>query len=183
MVLAVIDNPIYFAIFLFVVLVVLFYYVEHILPKRNLKIVKAKVNEFLKQEYIHAKVIDSQKKSYDFYFQIDEVRYFIKVLTLPIAGELVSYNKTSWQIHYGGGKRPGKTFTKKRPIPELSSFVLFDPKYDSGKIKKVLIVYPDAHNLLQWVNESEMVILEPKINVHGIKVVRFNKFFESFKVL
>jgi hypothetical protein len=176
-------NPIYFALFLFVLLVILFYYVEHVLPKRNLKRVKVKVNEFLKAEYIHAKVIDPHKKSYDFLFQIDETKYFIRVLSLPMSGELVCFNKTSWQIHYGGGKRPGKTFTKKKPIPELNSFILFDPKIESGKYKKILIVYPDAHNLLQWVNESEMIILEPKTNVHGIKVVTFQKFFESFKIL
>ena len=161
---------------------ILFFVFDVYLPKKNIKIVKTHMNSYLKENYINMKVIDGHNKTYDFMFNIDDVSYYIRVLTLPSSAELVVNNKTAWQINYGGAKRMGKSFTKKRPIPELNTFILFDPKGDK-KVKKIVVVYPDAHNLLQWVNESEMVIIEPKTNVHGVKVVTYKNLFDKFKIL
>jgi len=176
-------NPIYFFVGFIVLAVAFMIFVDYHQPKETAKKIKKELVDFFKEREKTIKISDSHNKIFDFSFSLNETSYVFKIITVPASSEIVVQNKTSWQLNYGGGKRPGKTFPFKKPLPDINPFVLFEPRTKNVKYKKILIVYPNAHNLLKWVNESEMVIMDAKTHAYGIKVIRYPDLLEHFDLL
>jgi len=118
-------------------------------------------------------------KFYDYCFENQGTQYLIKVLPFDLHHELIITNKYYWCMNADlkGWKRS--------TIPDLFSgvkqFVDFMPKTDL-KVVKIALIMPDCHNIIRYLNESDVAKVNPKDLVYGVyfvKAVELHHFFQK----
>ncbi|MDF2700753.1 MAG: hypothetical protein K0Q49_2316 [Haloplasmataceae bacterium] len=114
------------------------------------------------------KISLNNNRNYDIFLELNETIYLIKVICISKEHEIVITNKTTWIIN----NRKSTPNIKNR-ITGIKEFIEY--RLETNKlVKKVAILYPSAYKVLKYINENEMVIVNPKIDVHGCKIIQFN---------
>jgi hypothetical protein len=116
---------------------------------------------------------DSRNQPYDFAFEKDGFVYFVKVIVIPKYAEIVINSKTTWELRYGAGNTPGKIQPIKKYLPGIAPFMNYPV---DEQTKKIAVLTPDAKKKVKYINENEIVFVEPHTNVYGIQLLNESEF-------
>ena len=134
--------------------------------KPNPKQVIEDIEKTLKDNNIDYTIELSENKNYSFILTVNNKKYIVLVLPIEKFAEVTINNVTTWEMHYGAGDKPGKAQPYKTRIPEIPSFMNTESEYD-----KIVLVQPDAKQIVYWKNENEIVFVEPNTKVYGVNVL------------
>lgn len=81
--------------------------------------------------------------------------YQLLFYKIPFSQELTINSKLIWEIHYAGGSR-----------------LINQTHFLSSKQPKIVIIYPSAIKIKRYINENEMVFVEPNDFFHNMHVIR-----------
>lgn len=160
-----------FAFFVLLALVMILY-VYHIYPKKALRKVVDEVTQIMGQNSVEYRLELIKNKVCDFQLETQDALIIFKVVTLSGGTEIQINNKTMWQLNQG--MTLGKAPQSQKMLSGIASFMNAEFMADKP-IQKMVIVYPNAHNILMYINECEMVFVNPNTNVHGVKVIRYKE--------
>jgi hypothetical protein len=96
--------------------------------KPNPRHLKEEVEEILKASNIEYEISDPISKNYTFDLKINNQTYTVLVLPIEKHAEVTINNFNTWEMHYGGGDRPGKAQPYKQMIAEIPAFNRGDTK-------------------------------------------------------
>ncbi len=152
-------------------------------PSRQKKQIHKHLLEFIDKKGYRVEQI-KKDKDLDFVLtKTDAAKYNrikIKVAFVPKISTITINNKFTWNLHYGGTEAPGRRYPHNRYLDELIGFLRADA--EEGELKLV-IVYESTSKVQKYVNESELVILEPGELVYDYKVINFHDLNSDFDKL
>ncbi len=144
--------------------------------KSNKQLIE-KLTNYLTEKSIPFEISEENNSAYDALIKIKDSSFLIKTLAVPQNAEIVINNRTTWELRYGAGNNPGKAQPYKQYIPAIIPFMNYESDIDH---RKVLIVSPKPKKVVKWINECEMIFVDPKTNVYGINIIN-DKEFDYFE--
>ena len=158
---------------LILISLVAYYSIKVIVDKNRHKAIMEVFNETLPQVVLEK----SNDRFYEYQFLNADKLYLIKVLPFDIHHELIITNKYYWCMNADlkGWKRS--------TVPDLFSgvkeFVDYIP-VTTLKVVKIALIMPDCHNIIRYLNESDVAKVLPSDLVYGVyfvKAVELQSFF------
>jgi len=112
----------------------------------------------------------------DIICESDNSLFYVKILFNPSNSEICVNNKTLWQVrkHKGDNK---VAFLKE--VSPLMNINLTEKNIQKKQVKKIFLIYRDTRSLLMYINESEMVFVEPRTDVYGATVITYNELLHN----
>ena len=132
--------------------------------KRHLNIVKI-FNEILPNIILKK----PDQKYYDYFFEDSEKMFLIKVLPFDIHHELIITNKYYWCMN--ADLKGWKRSTVPDLFPGVKEFVDFVP-LTKLKVVKIALIMPDCHNIIRYLNESDVAKVYPSDLVYGVYFIK-----------
>ncbi len=157
-----------------VVLVIIFIaIIKSILPIIRRKKLIEKLENYLKRikKDYEFKVLD--KDIYDIDLKINDKHYVIKIVIVPDYSEIQINSKETWEVKYGAGNTPGKVQPNKRYLNEISTFQ--KTNFPNDEIKLVLFS-PKPKKIVKYINECEIVFVNPSTDVYGSRIITEDNF-------
>lgn len=144
--------------------------------KPNPKYILKDIEKLLKDNQIDYQINSPENKDYTFKLTVENQEYTVLVLPIEKFAEVTINNFNTWEMHYGAGDRPGKAQPFKTKIAEIPTFMNLEAD------NKLVLIQPDAKQIVYWKNENEIVFVEPNTKVYGINVLNVTdlpKFFNK----
>lgn len=142
--------------------------------KANPKLVIKDIAKVLDDNNITFTINDSNCKDYTFNLTVDNTIYTVLVLPIEKFAEVTINNFNTWEMHYGAGDRPGKAQPFKNKIVEIPNFMKLD------KENKIVIIQPNAKQIVYWKNENEIVDVLPNNKIYNVNVVNLTDLPKLF---
>jgi hypothetical protein len=139
-------------------------------PKRVIE----DIEKILKDNNIDYTITLSDDKNYTFDLTINNVTYTTLVLPIEKFAEVTINNFNTWEMHYGAGDKPGKAQPFKTKIVEIPGFMNVE------KENKLVIIQPNAKQIVYWKNENEIVDVLPTNKVYNVNVVNVSDLPKLF---
>lgn len=139
-------------------------------PKRVIE----DIEKTLKDNKIDYIINLSNDKNYTLDLTINNVTYTTLVLPIEKFAEVTINNINTWEMHYGAGDKPGKAQPFKTKIMEIPGFMSLD------KENKLVIIQPNAKQIVYWKNENEIVDVLPTNKVYNINVLNVSDLPKLF---
>lgn len=139
-------------------------------PKFSIK----DISKVLDDNQIKFQITDSNRKDYTFDLTVNDVTYTTLVLPIEKFAEVTINNFNTWEMHYGAGEKVGKAQPFKTKIAEIPSFMNVE------KENKLVIIVPNAKQIVYWKNENEIVDVLPNNKVYNVNVVNLNDLPKLF---
>lgn len=114
-----------------------------------------------------------KNKPFDILFETRGNIYLVKMISNYSNNEICINSALKWQI------RANAMDNSMRMLEGIEGLMTMKAKDIKKKIRKVFVVYPNAHSLLKYINECEMIFVEPETDVYGATVVTYNKLLEN----
>ena len=158
---------------LILVSLIAYYSIKLIVDKNRHNAILIIFNEILPKAIIEK----STEKFYEYHFEYSDKLFLIKVLPFDLHHELIITNKYYWCMNADlkGWKRS--------TVPDLFSgvkeFVEYNP-LTKLKVVKIALIMPDCHNIIRYLNESDVAKVLPSDLVYGVyfvKAVELQSFF------
>lgn len=144
--------------------------------KPNPKLTIKDIAKVLDDNNIKFTITNSNCKDYTFDLTVEDTTYTVLVLPIEKFAEVTINNFNTWEMHYGAGDRLGKAQPFKTKIAEIPAFMKLEAE------NKMVLIQPDAKQIVYWKNENEIVFVEPNTKVYGINVLNISdlpKFFNK----
>jgi NADH:ubiquinone oxidoreductase subunit 5 (subunit L)/multisubunit Na+/H+ antiporter MnhA subunit len=105
-----------------------------------------------------------------------EKKYLIKLIDMKPQSEIIITNSEKVVVNHDikGWKRS----TKPNFVPGMTEFI--NLKSDT-ELVKIVLIYPNCHNILKYINESDAYVVDMFKQVDGIFYVKFDDFDEFLK--
>ena len=136
---------------------------------------KSKAIKLLKKHSFNNKkmirIINNKKEGCDFSFQLDDTIYNVKVLLNPRNSDIQINNIETFISYVNAGSDNMKTKT----LPKMSAFM--NNKLDN----KIILLPVKAKTIKKVINECEMIMVNPDVDVHGTKIYNLNQYENLFK--
>jgi len=146
------------------------------------------------KEYQYMKIIESVKKTFAGYFHHGEViehnqehfyhvefkdgrTYLIKLVIMNPKHELIITNSDNVVIN--DNIRGWQRSTKPHTIFEMKEFIRY--KKEDKSIIKIVLIYPNCHNITKYTNESDCYIVPEFKKVDGLYFIRYNQLINFLK--
>lgn len=139
-------------------------------PKFSIK----DISKVLDDNQIKFQITDSNRKDYTFDLTVNDVTYTTLVLPIEKFAEVTINNFNTWEMHYGAGEKVGKAQPFKTKIAEIPSFMNVE------KENKLVIIVPNAKQIVYWKNENEIVDVLPNNKVYNVNVVNISDLPKLF---
>ena len=139
-------------------------------PKFSIK----DISKVLDDNQIKFQITDSNRKDYTFDLTVNDVTYTTLVLPIEKFAEVTINNFNTWEMHYGAGEKVGKAQPFKTKISEIPSFMNVE------KENKLVIIVPNAKQIVYWKNENEIVDVLPNNKVYNVNVVNISDLPKLF---
>ncbi len=139
-------------------------------PKRVIE----DIEKVLKDNNIDYIINLTEDKNYTFDLTINNVTYTTLVLPIEKFAEVTINNFNTWEMHYGAGDKPGKAQPFKTKIVEIPGFMNVE------KENKLVIIQPNAKQIVYWKNENEIVDVLPTNKVYNVIVVNISDLPKLF---
>jgi hypothetical protein len=121
------------------------------------------------------------QESYQIEIDTPKQTFMIKIVPFYFNYELIITNSTFWCINQD--PKEWRRSSKPNLVPKVERFVSLDNTKDKP-LTKVALIYPGAHNISRYLNESDVELVNFQKPVHGIFFVRFDElslFFEDHR--
>lgn len=120
----------------------------------------------------------STDSAYDIYLETKNSIYYIKIVENYANCEICVNNAVKWQM------RTSELNGAIKSVLNISKLMTknidgINKKY----IKKLYIVYPNAHSILKYINECEMDFVRPDTDVYGTNIITYKRILENNNVL
>ena len=112
-----------------------------------------------------------ENKVYDYIIKNESTTFIAKLIKIPEYSEIQINNKTTWEIKYGAGNTVGKAQPYKKYLKEIVPFMNLDVE---NSITKVVIATPKPKKMVKYINECEIVFVNPHTDVYGVKLISLN---------
>lgn len=112
-----------------------------------------------------------ENKVYDYIIKNESTTFIAKLIKIPEYSEIQINNKTTWEIKYGAGNTVGKAQPYKKYLKEIEPFMNLDVE---NSITKVVIATPKPKKMVKYINECEIVFVNPHTDVYGVKLISLN---------
>lgn len=139
-------------------------------PKRVIE----DIEKVLKDNNIDYTIKLSENKSYTLDLTINNTTYTTLVLPIEKFAEVTINNFNTWEMHYGAGDKPGKAQPFKTRIAEIPNFM------NLSSDNKLVIIQPNAKQIVYWKNENEIVDVLPNNKVYDVNVVNISDLPKLF---
>lgn len=122
-------------------------------------------------------IIRNNEKTYDYQFITPKCDYYIKVIPNFGNEEICINNPLKWQLR--------KSFNDDtmRFVPDVEPLLRLDIPSSGKAIKKLYLIYPNTKSLLKYINECEMIFVQPTTDVGGSNVVTYINLKEHIDLL
>ena len=170
MFLSVFTNPIVIIgiVLAIIILAVIIFIILFTSPQANKAGWTTEIQKKLNEKNIPYQLLNSKKAEYDYELLIEDKKYLIKMLGIPAYSEVQINNIVTWEIKFGAGKNPGKVQPFKKQAQGIEGFM--NLKTNNNEIR-VVILSPDAKKITKYINECEIVFVNSKTNVYGVRVI------------
>ncbi len=162
---------IYFLIIIAIIFIIIFF-ISIFGPIKQRNSFEHLLKEFLEKEYGNFHFEKSSSSIYDYDLIINNHKYIIKTISIPSYALVQINSKTTWEVKYGAGPTPGKAQPHQKYLSSISSFM----KYDEKESTKVIVFVPETKETVMYINECEIISVDYKTNVYGIRVINCNDF-------
>jgi hypothetical protein len=149
------------------------------------KIIEKKRNEsvlnYFKQVLPETELIKSNEKFFQYCFEFNNSIYLIKVLPFDLQHELIITNQYYWCIN--ADLKGWKRSTIPDLFPGVREFLNYNVDTQK-KVVKMALILPDCHNIIRYLNESDVAKVKPTDLVYGVyfvKAIELNLFFNKTK--
>ncbi len=139
-------------------------------PKRVIE----DIERVLKDNNIDYTIKLSNDNSYTLDLTINNTTYTTLVLPIEKFAEVTINNFNTWEMHYGAGNKPGKAQPFKTRIAEIPNFM------NLSSDNKLVIIQPNAKQIVYWKNENEIVDVLPNNKVYNVNVVNISDLPKLF---
>lgn len=136
--------------------------------KTNPKLTIKDISKILNDNNIKFTITNSNCKDYSFDLTVDNITYAVLVLPIEKFAEVTINNFNTWEMHYGAGDRPGKAQPFKTRIAEIPPFMKLETK------NKMVLIHPNAKQIVYWKNENEIVIVEPNTKIYEVNILNIS---------
>lgn len=153
-----------FAVIVFIVILVIIFRRTPV----NISGWEQNITSQLNKHNLNYQLSKSENKNYDYDLVIEDKKYLIKLLGIPSYSEVQVNNIVTWEIKYGAGKNPGKVQPFKKYAQGIEGFM--NMKTNTNELK-VCILCPEAKKITKYINECEIVFVNHKTNVYGIRLI------------
>ena len=152
--------------------------IKSILPIVKRKKLIEKLENYLKKAKISHEFKTLNNDIYDIDLKINDNKYVIKIVIVPEYSEIQINSKETWEVKYGAGNTPGKVQPHKRYLNEISTFQ--KTSFPNGEIKLILFS-PKPKKIVKYINECEIVFVNPSTDVYGSRIINEDNFGIFFK--
>lgn len=119
----------------------------------------------------------SNNPAFDFKMDYNNKLFLIKLIYNPSCYEININAKHYWQMNEGvvSSRKKGEQM---KGVYDLTFFDLKANNYPTDTVK-LYVIYPDSSRLMKVINECEMVMIGPNVDIYGCRVERYNKLDEN----
>lgn len=175
MILSIFNQPLFYVaiavVLIIVIAVIIIFFVTSPAPNKSGWINEIQVK--LKEKNIEYTLTNAVNTNYDYVLELNDKKYLIKMLGIPSFAEVQINNFVTWEIKFGAGKNPGKVQPFKKFAQGIEGFMNLEPSVNEIK---VVILSPDAKKIVKYINECEIVFVNSKTNVYGVRVINESDF-------
>lgn len=143
--------------------------------------IKSKNDCFNKLKAFYKNVEITKRKEFDFIASDGDCYYLFKIIRNFSNAEINVNSKLYWQINHGAVSSR-KSGEKMNNVYDLICFDESSLKLDK-KVIKVHIIYPNASRIMKVLNECEMKMVTPKLDIYGTRIVKYINLEEELKQL
>lgn len=165
-------------IIIFVVIIAIIVFIYNVrLPKSEVNKKIRHYENHLKTKYTNVQIsrLDTDKSVINVVFSNNN-SYFIKFVYIPNYSQIQINNKSTWELKYGAGNTPGKHQPHKRYLNEIATFLNED--YVG---KKIVAFTNNPKEIVKYINESEIIIVNPSTDVYGANLISVHKLDKIVK--
>lgn len=115
--------------------------------------------------------------AFDFKMEYNEKTFLIKLIYNPSSYEININAKHYWQRNEGvvSSRKKGEQM---KGVYDLTFFDLKANNYPTNTVK-LYVIYPDCKRLMKVINECEMVMINPSVDIYGCRVEKYTKLEEN----
>ncbi|MFA5006137.1 MAG: hypothetical protein WC509_01530 [Candidatus Izemoplasmatales bacterium] len=112
--------------------------------------------------------------------ETDGAFYAVKVVPLRFGSELILTNRLYWCENDDPGN--WKRSTKPTLVKGVAAFLEETPN-TAKRIVRIALLYPTAHNVTRYLNESDVELVRPEKAVEGVHFVPFDRLKAFLKIV
>ena len=178
------DESIQILLIVVAIIVAIIIAISIIVSKVNKKVMNTMFDNVYKvlkniQENIDgdSRILRCYTKTHDYYFETPTKKYYIKIVNNPGNHEICVNNALKWQLRKSLGD--DRMYFVEGIEPLMRMEIEPSPK----ETKKIYIIYPNARSLLKYINECEMIFINPTTDVYGTNIITYADFSENYEEL
>lgn len=109
--------------------------------------------------------------AYDFKMEYNNKLFLIKLIYNPSGYEININAKHYWQRNQGvvTSRKQGEQM---KGVYDLTFLNLKEHNFPSNTVK-LYVIYPDSKRLMKVINECEMVMINPSVDIYGCRVEKY----------
>ena len=115
--------------------------------------------------------IVKDNKAFDFKMTYNDKLFLIKLIYNPACSEININAKHYWQ------KNEGVVSSRKKgeQMKGVYDLIFYDLKANNlpSNTVKLYVIYPDSSRLMKVINECEMVMIDPSVDIYGARVEKY----------
>lgn len=167
----------YFIIIFVVIIAIIVFIYSVRLPKSEVNKKIRHYENHLKTKYTNVQIsrLDTDKSVINVVFSNNN-SYFIKFVYIPNYSQIQINNKSTWELKYGADNTPGKHQPHRRYLNEIATFMNED--YVG---KKIVAFTNNPKEIVKYINESEIIIVNPSTDVYGANLISVHKLDKIVK--
>ena len=156
-----------------VLLIISISIINSVLPIVKKKKLIEKFENYLKKSKKDYSFKVLNKDIYDIDLTISNKKYVIKIIIIPEYSEVQINSKETWEVKYGAGNTPGKAQPHNRYLNEVSTF---QKTNFPDKSIKLILFSPKPKKIVKYINECEIVFVNPSTDVYGSRIITDDNF-------
>jgi len=122
------------------------------------------------------KIKKQSKDKYDYLFITKNYEYYIKVIPNFNLNEITVNSSVKWYVR--------KKNKSGYYLTDIEGFIRMDMEsQNKKKVRKIIIVYPDSHSLLRYINDCELEFITPKTDVYGCQIITYKELVEHLDLI
>lgn len=164
-------KPFYiFSAAIIAICLIYIFYISLIYPALRKSKVKTLLNEHASNNNKKIIIVKEKNHGATFKIKIDETIYLAKVVMNSKNCDLQINNIDTWVMYI----KNGDTY-KCKSLTDMTTFMNHKAK------NKIIILANQAKTIKKVINECEMIMVNPSVDVHGVKIYNLNQLEELVK--
>ena len=123
------------------------------------------------------------KKYYDYVLRRGNLDIYVCILKIPRYSQICINSKDTWKLSYNTFKNDNsKAYSNSRYLDEIKYFLKNDIKTEKQYLK-LIFVYKGYNEIIRYLNETELDVIDINKSPYGYKITSFNTFDKDIDVI